>query len=123
MVERTIPQNSHFHALIDDIARQVLFCGRRWKPDSWKRLLVGAFVQIERNEAEARGDPDPFPEPSMLVEGLEEGVVVQLGVQTRAFSKERASLFLEYLYCYGAEENVTWSPPAKRVIRGMSVRY
>lgn len=122
MVDRTIPQNRHFHALIDDIARQVPFCGRRWKSDSWKRLLVACFVQIERDDAEARGDHDPFPEPAMLVEGLEEGVVVQLGVQTRAFSKEQASLFLEYLYCYGAEAGVTWSPPAKKVIRGMAVR-
>lgn len=93
--------------------------GRRWRASSWKRLLVEAYANVERDEAEARGDPDPFPDKTMLVVGLDGGSIVHLGEQTRHFTRAQSAAFVESIYCYGSEQGVIWSEPSKRAIRAM----
>jgi hypothetical protein len=107
---------SKYHAMIDDIARQCSFIGRRWRPSSWKRLLCEAFVNVERDDAEARGDPDPFPERTMLLVGLDGGSIVHLGEQTRHFTRAQSNAFVESIYAYGSEQGVTWSEKSKKHI-------
>lgn len=115
--EKTRRAESRYHAMIDDIAGQCLFMGREWDADSWKRLLVQAYVAVKRDEARAAGEPDPFPLVAELVESLDGREVVQLGVQTREFTQEQSSEFIESLFYYGATRQVEWSEPAKRAIR------
>lgn len=107
------------HAMIADIAAHCTFAGRRWRPESWKRLLVESFINVERADAASRNDDDPFPGQVMLAEGLDGESIVQLGEQTRAFSRRQASAFVEALYAYGSERDVVWSEVSRRAIRDM----
>jgi hypothetical protein len=106
-------QEKKYHAMIADIASCCYFRGRKWRPASWKRLLVEAYVNVERDQARASGAPDPFPGAVLLIEGLDGNSIVALGEQTRTFSKEQSAAFVESLYAYGAENGVTWSTASK----------
>jgi hypothetical protein len=106
---RTSQQNRIFHALISDIAQQLSFAGRRWKAESWKRLIIESFINVERNEAIANGNDDPFPGLVMLVEGIDGETVVQLGQQTRKLTRAQMANLCEATFAYGAERGVEWS--------------
>lgn len=114
--ERSLLQNRKVHAMIADIAAQCLFQGRRWRAESWKRLLIEAYVNTVKAEARANRQKNPFPELSLLVEGIDGETVVQLGVQTRTLSREQMSDFVESMYAYGTEKGVAWSEESKKVI-------
>lgn len=109
-------QQKKFHAMIGDIAAHCVFAGRRWRPDSWKRILVAAYVDVERDDAEARGDPNPFPDRTMLLVGIDGGSVVHLGEQTRYFSRAQTAGLIESFYSYGCTNNVPWSKASKNFI-------
>jgi hypothetical protein len=109
---------NRYHPMIRDIAQQCEFNGRKYNEQSWKRLLVEAFVNVMQMDAEGSGRPDPFPDQVELVEGLDNEIVA-LGAQTRRFSRDQANNFIEYLFAYGAENGVIWKEPAQRVIREM----
>lgn len=111
---RSTIQNSKFHAMVDDIARQVKFCGRRWRAESWKRILIECWLNVERDEAEAKGDPDPFPDASMLVMCPDGRSIVYLGKQTRTLSSAQMSDLIESTAAFGAEMNVVWSEKTKK---------
>lgn len=109
MTRKTVQQNKLFHAQVADIASQVRFAGRLWRPDSWKRLLVQAWVDAERADAKAMGRPDPFPQPAMVIEGLDGETIVSLGIQVRRLTKAQMGRLIECTYAFGAEKGVIWS--------------
>jgi hypothetical protein len=108
-----------YHAMCGDIAKVCTFMGRKWDLESWKRILIESFVQVMREEAIANGKPDPFPEKGMSVPSLDGKRIVQLGVQSRGFSKSIGSEFISYLYAYGAEHDVVWSDTSMHYIQEM----
>ena len=114
MSEKTSPQNRLFHAQVEDIARQVRFLGRRWKAESWKRFMVESWVNVENSYATARREPLPFPEPAMLVPGVDGETIVQLGVQVRRLTREQMSNLIESTFAYGAMKGVVWSEKTKK---------
>lgn len=112
-------QEERYHAMIGDIAKQYLHCGKEWKLDDMKRILVDQFRRDTFN------DPD-FSDlwakmgvsemaPSLRGEG-----VVLLGIQTRKFPSKLASAFIEWLYALGAELNIIWSEPKQLAIKNKS---
>lgn len=113
MTEKTSLQNRLFHAQLADIARQVRFAGRRWRPESWKRLMIEAYCNAENDEARAEFLPLPFPDLVMLVEGVDGQSIVQLGTQQRRFTREQMAGLIESVYAFGAEQTppVVWSDP------------
>ena len=46
-------QEEKYHAMIGDISRQMRYHGEKLDRESWKRLLVEAFVQVMRETAQA----------------------------------------------------------------------
>lgn len=108
---KTSPQNRLFHAQARDFAQQVVFAGRRWREESWKRLLLEAWVNAEREEAYATGKADPFPGAVMLTEGLDRHTIVQLGVQVRRLTCEQMSNLIDCTFALGAEQRppVVWT--------------
>lgn len=116
MSPKTGLQGRLFHAQVDDIARQVRFAGRRWRSTSWKRLLVESMVNVVNGEAQARGEALPFPEPAMLVEGVDGETIVQLGAQVRCFTRGQMSDLIESTFAFGAEQHppVVWSEKVKQ---------
>lgn len=99
-------QEEKYHAMVGDIADVVPFMGAKADTETWKRLLVDAFVRVMREEAKGTGKPDPFADQGRVVPSLDGSGVVQLGVQTRRFSVAIAAQFIEYLYAFGADNNV-----------------
>ena len=99
-------QESKYHCMIQDIADVVPFMGQMQDLETWKRLLVDAFVTVMREDAKATGKPDPFNDQGRVVPSLDGTHVVQLGVQTRHFKKSVAAQFCEFLYAWGTENGV-----------------
>jgi hypothetical protein len=101
-------QEQKYHAMIGDISRQYEHCGKKWDAEDMKRLLVDQFKRDTIN--------DPVIAPlwqSMghldMVPALDGSGVVMLGVQTRRFPVELASIFIEWLSAFGSELEVKWS--------------
>jgi hypothetical protein len=93
---RSSPQNSKYHAMIEEIARQASHLGAKWDEEDWKRMLVWQFCK-ESGQNEGK-----------IVPSLDGTGIVQLGQQTRKFTNEQASEFVEWLHAWGAEHGVTF---------------
>lgn len=92
---RSIEQNSMFHSIISQIAAQAEHAGSKWDAESWKRLLVDAYFS-EKGERVGR-----------VVPNLTGDGIVQLGEQTRKFTKSQASEFTEFCMAWAAQNGVT----------------
>ena len=106
-------QESKYHAMVTDISKCCEFMQRKRDTESWKRLLIEAFVNIMRETAKAQGKKDPFPDQSEVLPSLDGQRIVQLGVQRRKFTIPQACEFIEFLYAWGAEKNVIWKEADK----------
>ena len=107
-------QEERYHAMIGEISKVVPFMGQMVDEETWKRLLVDAFVRVMREEAQATGKADPFGGQGRVVPSLDGSGVVQLGVQTRGFTVGIAAQFIEYLYSFGAQMGVAFNEPPQR---------
>jgi hypothetical protein len=81
-------QEEKYHAIIGDIAKQAQHMGAKWDADDWKRLLVDQYVK------------DQGLNGSKIIPSLDGAGIVQLGMQTRKFTKEQASEFVAFLICW-----------------------
>lgn len=99
-------QEAKYHCLFSEIAKQVPFMGVMRDLETWKRLLVDAFARIKAAEG------DPVQGVGAIMPNLDGSGFVQLGVQTRRFSKRHASEFIEYLYSFAADNDVEFHEPA-----------
>jgi hypothetical protein len=94
---KTCPQNSKYHAMIDEISQQASHLGAKWDAEDWKRMLVWQFCK------------DSSLSEGKIVPSLDGTGIVQLGLQTRKFTKEQASEFVEFLHAWGAEHGIVYS--------------
>ena len=88
-------QEEKYHAIIGDIAKQAQHLGAKWDTEDWKRLLVDQFIK----DMNGLGG-------SKIIPNLDGSGIVQLGFQTRKFTKEQASLFVEFLQAWAANNGV-----------------
>jgi len=93
--KRSNEQNEKFHAIIGDIAKQAQHLGAKWDAEDWKRLLVDKFMR------------EHWQTDLTIIPNLDSTGIVQLGIQTRKFTKEQASEFVEFLQAWAAENGVT----------------
>ena len=89
-------QEEKYHAMIGEIAKQAEHLGAKWDAESWKRLLVDQFMRDSKMGG------------NRILPNLDNTGIVQLGSQTRRFSKEQASEFVEWLLAWGAEHGITY---------------
>jgi len=101
---RNLEQNALLHAMFADIARQVDFFGQRRDAETVKRLLVDAFARVK-----ADGGEPIRQDCGQMLPSLDGRGCVQLGVQTRTFSKALMAEFIEYLHAWGADNDVRWT--------------
>ena len=92
--DKTRDQEEKYHAMIDEIAKQASHMGAKWSSEDWKRLLVDQFCK------------DNGIKTGVVIPNLSGDGIVQLGMQTRKFTKEQASEFVEFLYAWGAEHGI-----------------
>lgn len=87
-------QEEKYHAIIGDIAKQAQHMGAKWDSETWKRLLVDKYCRETGLN-------------SQIMANLDNDGLVQLGFQTRKFTKEQASEFVEFLQSWAADNGVT----------------
>lgn len=86
-------QEEKYHAIIGDIAKQAQHMGAKWDAETWKRLLCDKFVR-------------EIGLSSQIMANLDGNGLVQLGFQTRKFTKEQASEFVEFLLAWCADNGI-----------------
>jgi hypothetical protein len=89
-------QEEKYHAMLGEIAKQASHLGAKWDAEDWKRLLVDQFIK------------DMKLAGSKIIPSLDGTGIVQLGFQTRKFTKEQATEFVEFLHAWGAENGITY---------------
>lgn len=92
---RTTEQNDKMWVMISDVSRAKPD-GLEHTPDVWKALFMkacGHAVQFTTGL-----DGEPFP----------------TGFRSSRLSKGQMSEMIEFIYCWGAEQGVTWSEPVER---------
>jgi len=87
-------QEEKYHAIIGDIAKQAQHMGHKWDAESWKRLMVDKYLR----ETGFINSP--------IIPNLDGTGIIQLGFQTRKFSKEQASEFVEFLMAWCDENGI-----------------
>jgi len=87
-------QEEKYHAIIGDIAKQAQHMGAKWSTEDWKRLLVDKFMRENCHS------------DSTVIPNLDSTGIVQLGFQTRKFTKEQASEFVEFLLAWCATNGI-----------------
>lgn len=90
-------QEEKYHAMIGDIAKQAQHIGSKWSLDDFKRLLIDQWASETDRKL------------GQLVQSLDGERIVQLGMQSRRFSKEDASEFIEWLEAWGATNGIVFS--------------
>ena len=93
---RSQSQNSLIHSIIHQVAKQARHLGSTWDTESWKRLLVDAYTKEQWSASSGQ-----------VIPNLTGDGIVQLGLQTRKFTKAQASEFSEWLMAWCAENGVT----------------
>jgi hypothetical protein len=90
-------QEEKYHAAIAEIAEQASHLGSKWDAESWKRLLLDAFAKETKR-------PRGKVIPNLTGDG-----VVEIGLQSRKFTKQDASEFVEFLHAWAAMNGVELS--------------
>ena len=87
-------QEEKYHAMLGEIATQAQHLGAKWSTEDWKRLLVDLFAK----ETGLQG--------GKIIPSLDGQGIVQLGLQTRNFTKEQAMDFITFLEAWGASNGI-----------------
>lgn len=96
---RSDPQNKKFHAIIGQIAKQAEHAGSKWTVEDWKRFLIDQWcVDRELSGGE-------------VVRSLDGQRVVQLGKQSRKFTKAEGADFIEWLLMWSATNGIDIKEP------------
>jgi hypothetical protein len=98
---RSNEQNEKFHAIIGDIAKQAQHMGAKWSAEDWKRMLVWQYCKDNQLDC------------GKVVPSLDMTGIVQLGMQTRKFTKEQASEFVSFLICWCDENGIELNDDSK----------
>lgn len=90
-------QNKLMHSIIGQIAKQAMLHGSRWNSESWKRFLIDQWAHESGEMASI----------SKVMPSIDGQRVVQLGHQSRRFTKEQAISFTEFMLAWAATNGVT----------------
>lgn len=90
---RNLEQNAKLHAMLEDIALQKTFNGKKLSSQQWKVLFVSAHAIATQGE-----------QPEM-VQGLE-GEMVNLRESTAKMSVKRCASLIEYIQAWSVENTV-----------------
>lgn len=99
---RTVEANARLHATIADVAEQVQWAGQYRDVETWKRLLVAAWLR-------ARGE---HTEWLPALDGCGVDVVFR---KTSTLTGRECSELCEYIYSWGVENGVRFSCPEEVV--------
>lgn len=107
--EKTREQEEKYHAMLGDIAAQMMHLTQKLDLDSWKRLCVSQFKADSIANDVPRLSEYWKSKQMRLMPSLDGLTLVTLGDQTRQFPKYVAAGFIEWLNYYGSVNNVKFS--------------
>lgn len=90
---RTDDQNALLWPLLQDVARQVEWYGRKLSDEDWKHVFTASLRKLD------------------VVPNLDGTGFVALGKSTSQMGKREFSDLIELIYAFGAEKGVKWSTP------------
>ena len=96
-------QEEKYHAMLGEIAKQASHLGAKWSTEDWKRLMVDLFAK----ETGLQG--------GKIIPSLDGSGIVQLGLQTRNFTKEQAMEFITFLEAWGESNGIIFKDVDKFV--------
>jgi len=91
---KSLDQEQKYHAMLGEIAEQAQHLGAKWSTEDWKRLMVDLFAK------------ETGLEGGKIIPSLDGTGIVQLGLQTRNFTKEQAMEFITFLEAWGANNGI-----------------
>ncbi|MGJ4954593.1 recombination protein NinB [Bradyrhizobium sp. HKCCYLRH2015] len=92
--QRTLEQNSRLWAMLTDVARQKRINGRRYSTDQWKVMFLKACGQ-----------------EAQFVPSLDGTGFIPYGQSSSDLTVAEMSDLIEFMFAWGAENNVVWSDP------------
>jgi hypothetical protein len=107
---KTRAQESRYHAMIGDIFKQVEFKDEHDNPIKSDRAWIKA-VLIDDFGQEMLLAGTPLAKPGRSVMSLDKMRILQIRPSSSDFRVKEASQFIEYLFAFGAQENVRWTDP------------
>lgn len=96
--KRSAAMNERLHASIGDVAKQIEWAGKKRDIETWKRLLVAAWLR-------ARG------EALEILPAIDGHGVDIVFCRTSKLSQRDASELCEYVYAWGTEHGVRFTAP------------
>ena len=97
---RTDDMNARLHATISDVAKQVEWAGSKRDTETWKRLLVSAWLRAKGESIEIL--------PALDGHGVD--IVFH---RTSKMSQAQCSDLTEYIYAWGSEHGVRFTAPER----------
>jgi hypothetical protein len=94
---RNLKQNSKMWPMLTDIEKQVTWYGKKYDRDGWKDILTGSFKTAE------------------FVPNTEGSGFVVLGMRTSKMGRKEFAALIEFIYSFGASQNVVWSEKSEAV--------
>lgn len=91
--QRSVEQNSRLHALLQDIAEQKDWAGRKWDVEQWKRILVGGFCRSQGESVE-------------IVPAIDGHGVEVLYRHTSRMSKQEMAELISYIEAWAIDQGV-----------------
>jgi len=99
---RNNEQNAKVHAMFSDISKQVVYYGKKWNAEVWKRMCVASFLR----------EIGVF---AVIVPALDGSGVEIINKETSKMSKKMMADLIEWVYALGSEYEVVWSERAKEM--------
>lgn len=91
---RSLAENAMLHALLGQIAKQVDWAGKKRDPETWKRLMVGAWLRARGEHVEML--------PAIDGHGVE--IVFR---RTSELTRAECAELIEYVQAWAADNGVT----------------
>lgn len=93
--KRTLAENALLHVLISELAGKLEWAGKKRDTETWKRLLVAAWMRSEGKPVE-------------ILPALDGHGVELIPVRTSKLGKRACADLIEFIYAWGAENGVRW---------------
>ncbi|RRU17840.1 recombination protein NinB [Stenotrophomonas sp. 278] len=93
--KRTLAENALLHVLITELAGQLEWAGKKRDAETWKRLLVAAWMRAEGK-------------PIEILPALDGNGVELIPVRTSGLGKKACADLIEFIYAWGAEQGIRW---------------
>lgn len=90
---RSHEQSAKMHAMLGEVAAQVVWYGTKLKVEDWKNIFTASLRKAQ------------------VVPGIDPGTVVPLGIHTSTMTVDEMSNMIEAIYAFGAERDVMFKDP------------